>query len=311
MTKEFSDLYNRKKKYFENKLFPVLTKSSFYDSPDSLQIAAGYSIRSGGKRLRPVLAMEASRIAGMDEEKSLFLAVAVEMLHTYSLIHDDLPAMDNDDYRRGQKTCHKKYGEAMAILAGDALQAVAFELVALGNFTPEVIRFFGASVGFNGMAGGQSLDMDHSRYERHEEVLRWIHRLKTGHLIEFSVAAPFLDVLSRMFPDYTRRKPHENPEVMEYKSRVTKIRNWALKLGELFQMTDDLLDHSGTLEELGKTPGKDVAQDKLTYISLLGVAETQSRAERYAADLTKKAKQYFPDSILFQELPQYIINRKN
>ena len=222
--------------------------------------AMNYTMNAGGKRLRPMLMDETFRMYG-GEDRSLidpFMA-AIEMIHTYSLIHDDLPAMDNDDYRRGRKTAHVVYGEAMAILAGDALLNYAFETAA-GAFdgtqrdirTAKAFKILAAKPGIYGMIGGQAADVETEGHPISMDTLMFIHENKTAALIECSM---MIGAILAGAPD----------------DEVSKIEGIAKKVGLAFQIQDDILDRTGTQEELGKPIGSDERNEKNTYVSLVGL----------------------------------------
>ena len=254
------------------------------DAPPALAAAMGYSLLAQGKRLRPLLTVLACEAAGGSIEAALPGAVAVEMVHTYSLVHDDLPAMDDDDLRRGLPTCHVKYGEALAILAGDALLTLAFGVVAEGCpprtaavSCAELARGAGAA----GMVGGQVLDLEaEGRIEASggrepaQTVgrLESIHRRKTGALFRSAVRLG-------VYAAQGERPAGANPETL------AAADTYADALGLLFQVTDDLLDAEGSADKAGKRVGKDVGRGKLTYPGLLGVEESRRRA----ADLGRVA----------------------
>jgi geranylgeranyl diphosphate synthase type II len=247
--------------------------------PCRLHEAMRYSVMAGGKRVRPLLCLTVAAgflhpAAENPPEYLLKGACALEILHTYSLIHDDLPAMDNDDLRRGKPTNHKVFGEALAILAGDALLTLAFEwlsdLPALGlpaADTLEVTRLFARAVGHLGMVGGQVFDMQSEGTPITLDELRRIHALKTGALLRAAV---------EMGAVFGKASPPDR----------TQIRVLGEKIGLLFQVTDDILDVIGQTKDLGKTPGKDQAQGKATYPALLGLDE----ARRVARDTHQEAK---------------------
>lgn len=242
---------------------------------EGLVEAMRYSLLAGGKRIRPVLCLATCEGLGHDPEEMLPTAAALELIHTYSLIHDDLPAMDDDDLRRGMPTCHRAFGEDTAILAGDALFAEAIRLVAerqpggpatrLGIIT----ELAGAS-GVNGMVGGQYLDLrDHGRQSA--DALRHVHLLKTGRLIAAAVTCAV-----------TYARPADNV--------ASALRAFAHELGLLFQIVDDILDVAGDEESLGKSVGADVRQGKITYVSFHGLeharalaSESHTRAEALLA----------------------------
>ncbi len=220
--------------------------------------AIRYSLLAGGKRIRPVLCMAAAEACGASLEDAVQVAAAFELVHTYSLVHDDLPAMDDDDLRRGVPTNHKVYGEAVAILAGDALQARAFELVAdASHVAPEsrlaIVSLLAQAAGWRGMVGGQYLDVDETRIDRGGvEALRDVHLRKTGALIAAAVEAGAIVACG------TADEPR------------AAFAEFGRELGWLFQLVDDLLDATGSAEQLGKTPGKDEASGKVTAVDAFG-----------------------------------------
>lgn len=220
-----------------------------------------YSLLAGGKRIRPVLCLATARSLGDGIESYLGLAASIEMVHTYSLVHDDLPAMDDDDLRRGQPTSHIKYGEAVAILAGDGLFAEAIRLMASVPGDPgrvlEAVQLLAGATGVEGMVGGQYLDV--TATELDGEGLRHLHSLKTGRLIRVSVETAL--AFGGVAPE--ERGPY---------------RLFSAELGILFQIVDDILDVTGTDSELGKPQGSDERHGKLTYVSLYGLQEAKSRA---------------------------------
>jgi geranylgeranyl diphosphate synthase, type II len=236
--------------------------------PPVIHKAMRHSVFAGGKRLRPILCMEAARMvtgklpAGIDE-----LGAAIEMLHTYSLIHDDLPALDNDDLRRGRPTCHKVFGEAMAILAGDALQTYAYEVMSKLKCSADakvhIIEELSHATGtVEGMIGGQVMDLEAEHSKPDAKTLEYIHRSKTGALITASL-------LTGCY--------YAGASAVE----VQRVREFGRAAGLAFQIADDILDMTQTSEQLGKTAGKDQNAEKVTFPSLYGLEES----ERMAADL--------------------------
>ena len=236
--------------------------------PEKIYEAMRYSLLAGGKRLRPILCLATCELAGGTVEMAMPTACALEMIHTMSLIHDDLPAMDNDDYRRGKLTNHKVYGEAIAILAGDGLLAYAFEFIAAQtqNVPPQqvlqVVAHLGRAVGAAGLVGGQVVDLESEGVsEVSEETLTFIHTHKTGALLEASV------VCGAMLAGVTAND-------------LEPFSRYAQNIGLAFQIVDDILDITATQEQLGKTAGKDVQAQKVTYPSLWGIEESQRRAKQ-------------------------------
>jgi len=258
---------------------------------------------AGGKRIRPVLCLAACEMFGGSKEAAMPTAAALEMIHTMSLIHDDLPSMDNDDLRRGKPTNHVVYGEDIAILAGDSMLSTSFEIVA--KKTPrelvdaerilDVIGRLGKSVGAKGLAGGQVMDLICEGKGENEvtlDDLKWIHTHKTAALLDVAVASGAI-------------LGGANPE------EVQACERFALSIGLAFQVADDILDVTQSTEELGKTAAKDLQADKTTYPKLLGLDGARAEAERLVAE-AKEAMEPFGDrAIPLLALADYIIDRKN
>ncbi|HSV59186.1 MAG TPA: farnesyl diphosphate synthase [Variovorax sp.] len=238
------------------------------NAPVLLGDAMRYAVLDGGKRLRPLLVLAASDAVGGDPNAALRAACATELIHAYSLVHDDLPCMDNDVLRRGKPTVHVKFGEADALLAGDALQALAFELLTPeeASFAPAVqarlCRLLARAAGSEGMAGGQAIDLASVGVVLDEASLRQMHRLKTGALLQGSVemGAACCEKVA--------------PAVL------AALRDYGAALGLAFQVVDDILDVTADSETLGKTAGKDAASDKPTYVSLLGLEGARAEARQ-------------------------------
>ena len=236
------------------------------DAPERLSDAMRYAVLDGGKRLRPLLVLAACEAVEGNAEAALRAACAVELIHAYSLVHDDMPCMDNDILRRGKPTVHVKFGEAGALLAGDALQALAFELLAPeGDAVPAKIqanlcRLLARAAGHEGMAGGQAIDLASVGLALDEDALRRMHRMKTGALLQGSV------VMGAVCGAPT-------PVVLD------ALRGYGAALGLAFQVVDDILDVTQDSATLGKTAGKDAAHDKPTYVSLLGLEPSRAYAE--------------------------------
>ena len=263
--------------------------------PSALHRAIRHSVFAGGKRLRPALVFAVGQTLGAPRSKLLSLAAAVEMIHTYSLIHDDLPSMDDDDLRRGQPTCHVEFGEATAILAGDVLQALAFQAVSAdGSLSSEIrvrlILDLATAAGTPaGMAAGQQLDLQSEGEEIEAALLEEIHQKKTGAMIVVSARAGALIA---------------NADEATQKS----VSRFAELLGLLFQMTDDLLDVTQTTAVLGKTAGKDVSVEKATYPSVYGIEETIKLAEKVHRDACNELES-IADSELLKQIADYVLNR--
>lgn len=273
------------------------------DNPENRVIEAmKYSVTNGGKRLRPFLVCTSARLFGLDFEASLRPAVALECLHSYSLIHDDLPAMDNDDLRRGKPTCHKAFDEATAILAGDGLLTYAFEILsspathADAAVRSELCLLLAEAAGaFNGMVSGQMLDLYMETHQKagSEEIIRRIEEMKTGRLIRYACEAGA--VLGRAAPDQRQA-----------------LISYARGIGVAFQIADDILDVEGSPELVGKTLQKDSAQGKVTFVSLFGLETARQMAGDYIAG-AKRALSIFPageEIEILQNLADFIINRR-
>lgn len=232
--------------------------------------AMRYAMLGGGKRVRPTLCMEAAWVYGVEQTHTLPSAAAIELIHTYSLIHDDLPAMDDDDFRRGRPTTHKKYGEAMGILAGDAFFGEALTLITIHQRGTceqilEVVRELAGSTGVNGMVGGQVIDMDQTGQGAgtDPEILHMIHKYKTGALIKSS---------ARIGALLAGASDQDQAAISEY----------AEELGLCFQIVDDLLNATSTSEELGKSAGSDAEQGKATFVGVYGLDGARERADESA-----------------------------
>ena len=271
------------------------------DKPELQKIvveAMEYSLSAGGKRLRPVLMLEFCRMCGeKDTDKYLDIACSVELIHTYSLIHDDLPCMDNDDYRRGKPSCHKAFPENIALLAGDALNSLAFEVISDaamdGRISAEkavmLISVLSKAIGTNGMIGGQVIDLQCENKEIDIDTLNVLQQYKTGALIE--AACVMGVVLSGKYDS------------------IPAAADYASAMGRAFQIEDDILDVTGTFEELGKPIGSDAEQHKNTDVSLLGL----DRAKQIAKQLTVQALavlKKFDDSSFLSELTSDLLTRK-
>ena len=258
--------------------------------------AMRYAIFAGGKRLRPFLTLESARLCGAPEARALRVAAAIEALHTYSLVHDDLPCMDDDDLRRGRPTAHRQFDEATAVLAGDALLTIAFGILAdpathpSGEVRSTLISRLAEASGSEGMIGGQMMDMQapERAYGREEVIL--LQRMKTGALFEFCCeAGPILAEA----PDEDRRR----------------LRSYARDLGLAFQIADDLIDALGTAETAGKAVGKDEEQGKATFISLLGVQGAKAEASSLAHRAADSLKPFGPSADGLRALPFFLLDR--
>jgi len=276
-----------------------LHKLRFTDEPrlGGLEEAMRYSMLAGGKRVRPTLCMETAWIFGADPSQVLPSAAAIELIHTYSLIHDDLPAMDDDDFRRGRPTAHKKFGEAMAILAGDAFFGEALTLITIhqrgsSEQVLEVVRELADSTGVNGMVGGQVMDMDQTGVggKTDPETLYMIHSYKTGALIKS--AARIGAILAGAMEE-------EQAAVSEYASEV----------GLCFQIVDDVLNATSTREELGKSAGSDAEQGKATFVGLFGLEGARREADEAAGRAMEALARVEGDTSGLRELAYFVRHR--
>ena len=256
--------------------------------------AMRYSLSNGGKRLRPIFVLEFCRMCGGDVNKALPYACAIEYIHTYSLIHDDLPCMDNDDMRRGKPSCHKMYGEATALLAGDALLTHAFEICSASELSDSqnlrAVSLLSQNAGVGGMIGGQVIDLKYEQSDPSISDILTVHRLKTGALIS---AACILGCIAAGADD----------------EKIALASRYAYMIGTAFQIRDDLLDIMGDEEKLGKPVGSDADNDKTTYVTLVGA----DRAQQDVKTLTDKAIEIldsFGENDFMKTLSEYLVNRE-
>jgi geranylgeranyl diphosphate synthase type II len=277
------------------KALPAATTE--FTAYNQLVEAMRYSVLGGGKRIRGALCLEFCRLCGGDPQLALPFAAAVEMIHAYSLIHDDLPCMDDDDLRRGKPSCHIAFGESVALLAGDALQTCAFKtaLSAKGVSADNVIKAtetLAVCAGYEGMCGGQAMDLEAEKTPADHKTLVEIHKGKTGQMI---IAAALMGC-------YAAGATKEQLDV---------AREYAAEIGIVFQMVDDVLDVTASEEELGKPIGSDAQCNKTTYVTLFGVDKTME----YAAEHTEKAKEalsIFGDEAMFlKDFADYLLNRNH
>ncbi len=301
MLKQFLDQGREAADAALDRLLPPATQH-----PTSIHQAMRHSVFAGGKRLRPILCMEAGRmiaarsVAGVPigslppgiEE----VGAALEMLHTYSLIHDDLPALDNDDLRRGRPTCHKAFGEAIAILAGDALQTQAYEVLAQIACPAEarvaIIQEIAHATGtIDGMIGGQVVDLEAEHKKPDLATLEYIHRSKTAALITASVVSG---------GTYAGAKAAD----------IVRLRTYGQSIGLAFQIVDDVLDLTQTSEQLGKTAGKDAAAEKTTYPALFGIEESLRKADALVDQACAQLHEYGNAASTLKDLAHYLVERK-
>ena len=259
-----------------------------------LSKAMKYSSLNGGKRIRAFLVSQSSEIVNLPSLDSMIISSSIESIHTYSLIHDDLPSMDNDDFRRGKPSNHKKFDEATAILAGDALHDFAFQIISekFKNINPEqnlkLINYLTTCTGYDGLAGGQSLDLLYENKKLNKNKIIEMYNKKTGKLFEFSFAAPF--ILKN-----------------ESLSKIKFGKNYGTVFGTIFQITDDILDEINTFREIGKTPGKDKKQGKMTLLSAIGQVKAINFCEDLAEEFIELYAKYFIRYPILRDLLYYNI----
>ena len=268
------------------------------EKPSAVHRAMRYSLFAGGKRIRPIFCTEAARLLSQETNPDMeSIACSLEMIHTYSLIHDDLPALDNDDYRRGKLTCHKVFGEANAILAGDALLTLAFHVLATLPHTPAEVRaalvaeLARAAGTVDGMIGGQVVDLEAPNGQTTPETLEYIHRAKTGALFR---AAVLLGAIGERADG----------------KQLETISRFGANAGLAFQIMDDVLDVESSRESLGKTTGKDVLQKKATYPALYGVERSKQMALECVAKASEALEPFGERSGILKQLAHFLVSRK-
>lgn len=264
---------------------------------ERLLAAIRYALLAGGKRIRPLLAYATAEAIGLPVETADAIAGSVEMIHAYSLIHDDLPAMDDDHLRRGQPTCHIAFDEATAILAGDALQAMAFEALSLADTDPattvSLVRQLARACGAHGMAGGQALDLQGENRQLDRPSLDQVHALKTGALISAT-----MNMTAALQPDL----------IPEQRENITAF---ACHFGMAFQIMDDVLDITGDTHTLGKPAGSDIKQNKATYPQLLGAEGSIASARQHIEQANKAIASLPGDTRYLQQLSHWVLSRRH
>lgn len=293
---EFKQCLKEKASFVEKVLKEYMPKEEGYQK--TVIEAMNYSLSAGGKRLRPILTLEACKIVGGNEDEAIPFAIAIEMIHTYSLIHDDLPALDNDDLRRGRPTNHKVYGEAMGILAGDALLNYAFEVMLAGSINKEnpekylkAINEIAKGAGIYGMIGGQVVDVESENKQIEKEKLDYIHMNKTAAMMVGCMRAG-------------ATIGGANSEQME------EITKYAKNIGLSFQIVDDILDIVGDEAKLGKKVGSDIENHKSTYPSLSGLDKSKEIAHNLIDEAKKSIEKLSDDVDFLKGLAEYIIDRE-
>lgn len=294
----FKQELNRKKIYIDDSMKEMLIAKDSY--PPLIHEAMHYAVFNGGKRLRPIMLIESAGIAGRKAEEVLPAACAIEMIHSYSLVHDDLPAMDDDDFRRGKPTCHRVFGEANAILTGDALLTEAFGMLAKNaensRISPDaVLRVLGElarAAGSMGMIGGQVLDLESENKKISYEELMTLHNLKTGELFRTSLRAGA--ILGGM-----------------NEKGVESLSTYAEHFGLAFQITDDILDVAGDEALLGKPIGSDEKNSKTTYCSIFGIEKARELAEESVQACIKSLEIFGCEADFLRQLAQFTLYRSN
>lgn len=292
---DFLELLRQKSQFVENALWQNFPAELY---PTSIYEAMKYSLAAGGKRLRPVLVVAAAEAVGGDVNKVIPAACAMEMIHTYSLIHDDLPAMDNDDYRRGKLTNHKVYGDARAILAGDALLTMSFGLLAQIATTQDVdpllvlqiINEISQAAGATGMIGGQVVDLESENKSIDADTLMYIHAHKTGALYRASLRSGAILAGARA-------------------EQLTALTKYAHYLGMAFQITDDILDIEGDTEKLGKEIGSDIRKQKATYPSIFGLEKSKSMAAEAVQMAIDHLNNFAAEADFLRAMAVYLLER--
>ncbi|HIW85350.1 MAG TPA: polyprenyl synthetase family protein [Candidatus Eubacterium faecipullorum] len=290
---EFENILNNDISIIENRLIQLLPRCA--NGQDEVVEAMRYSISNGGKRLRPVLCLEFAKACGADRYDALDFACAVEFVHTYSLIHDDLPCMDNDDMRRGKPSCHKQFGEAVALLAGDALLTQAFQILSGSSLDDSKIAsacaLLAQNSGVSGMVGGQVIDLKYESQTPDMKQILAVHRLKTGALI---AAACLLGCIAAGADE----------------NKIAAASAYAYNLGVAFQIKDDILDVTGSTDELGKPAGSDAQNNKTTYVTLRGVENAQNDVEKLTESAVARLDE-FENTEFLKTLSYYLVNRNN
>ena len=288
---EFENILNNDISIVEDRLIKLLPECA--NGQDEVVKAMKYSLSNGGKRLRPVLCLEFARACGADRFDALDFACAVEYIHTYSLIHDDLPCMDDDDMRRGKPSCHKEFGEATALLAGDALLTHAFQILAGAELDDKKIALacglLAQNAGVQGMVGGQVIDLKYESETPDLQQLLSVHRLKTGALIS---AACLLGCIAADADD----------------EKIAAASAFAYDLGVAFQIKDDILDVVGSTEALGKPVGSDAENNKTTYVTVSGMENAQKDVEMLTSAAVSRLSA-FENTDFLKTLALYLVNR--
>lgn len=290
--------FSAKNKMYQQRINDFMSAflQTHYSQPSRLNEAITYSLLSGGKRIRPLLSYATAEALELDLHEVDCIACSVEMIHAYSLIHDDLPSMDDDDTRRGKPTCHIQFDEATAILAGDALQAMAFEVLSFIDIKPknviQMMRTLSRSCGALGMAGGQALDLESENTPLKKNSMDRIHQLKTGALISASVE--MVGLLAGVKGE-----------------AFGCIQAYGQHFGMAFQIIDDVLDIVGDEETLGKPVGSDIDKNKSTYPSIMGLEASKNAAQNHSEQAVAAIQNLSGNTLYLQQLAEYLVNRQS
>jgi farnesyl diphosphate synthase len=296
IAKEFSSWVAHQQSRFEDVLRNLLPSADV--APQRLHAAMRYSVLDGGKRVRPLLAFAAGELAGADVARVNYAAAAVELIHAYSLVHDDMPCMDDDVLRRGKPTCHVEYDEATALLVGDALQSLAFQFLSEQRLSDEsgkqlqMVKLLAVASGSRGMAGGQAIDLASVGKQLTLPELEQMHIHKTGALIRASILLG----------------AHCGNGLSD--AQLDKLDRFGKLIGLAFQVVDDVLDCEADTATLGKTAGKDADNDKPTYVSLLGLQEAKAMAQRLHSEALASLSEFGESAKRLRELADFIVLRK-
>ncbi len=298
---DFSSWVSTHQTHFESVLKRLLPQAEIL--PQRLHGAMRYSVLEGGKRVRPLLAYAAGELAGAPVERVEIAAAAVELIHAYSLVHDDMPCMDDDVLRRGKPTCHVEYDEATALLVGDALQSLAFQLLSEHRLSDDadrqlqMVKLLAVASGSRGMAGGQAIDLGSVGKQLTLPELEQMHIRKTGALIRAAV------MLGALCSSDKNRGTLDQPQ-------LDKLDRFGKNLGLAFQVVDDVLDSEADTATLGKTAGKDADNNKPTYVTLLGVSAAKKMAEELHRDALEALTEFGTEAQRLRELADFVVKRK-
>jgi len=308
MRADFQSWVAARQSHFEEVLRGLLPRTEV--APQRLHEAMRYAVLDGGKRVRPLLAFAAGELAGADAARVDIAAAAVELVHAYSLVHDDMPCMDDDVLRRGKPTCHVQYDEATALLVGDSLQTLAFQLLAEHRLSDdaqrqlEMIKLLAVASGSRGMAGGQAIDLASVGKSLTLPELEFMHIHKTGALIRAAV------LLGAQCGSVSQAQPDSAEKPGSAEKKLDKLDRFGKLIGLAFQVVDDVLDCEADTATLGKTAGKDAENDKPTYVSLLGIQGARDMAQRLHREAMETLAEFGDSAQRLRELADFIVLRK-